>query len=212
MKKLLAVALVACVAGSIAVAPAAQAKKKKPKKPAACAAYTPGELGADKPIVKLTDANTEAAPLEQKVSLDQSAADVDILGAGAPESSADAFNIQVDSTAKDVGLYLTLQFDQRRDYDLWLRYADGSEAAGSHGWNTIVEDPADNADFSMSDEGYASDSTDSSENIIGVHVTDCSGWTVEVDNYLGEGGEMTVKAWLGDIKNEPLAPGQEEPA
>ena len=210
MKKLIVVALVACLAGSVAAAPAAQAKKKK-KKPAVCAAYTPGDLGADKPTVTVTDANTDAAPLEQKVSLDQSVADVDVVGSGEIPSSADAFNLQVDSKAKDVGLYLKFEFDARRDYDLWLRYADGSEAAGSHGWNTIVEDPTDSV-FSASDEGYASDSTDSSENIIGVHVTDCSGWTVEVDNYLGEGGDFTVKAWLGPIENEPLAPGAEEPS
>jgi opacity protein-like surface antigen len=212
MKKLLIVALVACLAGSIAAAPAAQAKKKKKKKPVACAAYTPGELGAGKPTVTLTDANTAEAPLEQKVTLEESVGDLDQTGGLISEASVDAFNLQVDSKAKDVGLYLSMSFDTRRDYDLWLRYADGSEAAGSHGWNTIVEDPGDNADLSMSDEGYASDSTDSSENIIGVHVTDCSGWTVEADNWLGEGGELTVKAWLGEIKNEPLAPGQEEPA
>lgn len=212
MRKIIVLALVACVAGSVLAAPAAQAKKKK-KKPAVCATYTPGDLGSGKPTVTVTDANTEAAPLTQKVTLDRSVADLDPVGTGLVSSSTDAFNLQVDSKAKDVGLYLTLNFDTRRDYDLWLRYADGSEAAGSHGWNTVVEDPADAVDpgLGVSKEGYASDSTDSSENIIGVHVTDCSGWTVEVDNYLGEGGELTVKAWLGDIKNEPLAPGQDEP-
>lgn len=212
MRKLIVIALVACLAGSIAAAPAAQAKKKK-KKPVACAAYTPGELGADKPIVTLTDANTEAAPLEQKVTLGESVGDVDVVGAGAGPlaPSADAFNLQVDTKAKDSGLYLKFEFDARRDYDLYLRYADGNEAAGSHGWNTIVEDPGDAAGAGNSTEGYAGDSTDSSENIIGVHVTDCSGWTVEVDDWLGEGGDFTVKAWLGEIKNEPLAPGEEEP-
>jgi hypothetical protein len=73
-------------------------KKKKVKK---CAAYKPGELGADAPTIVVTDAATEEAPVEQTVEFAESVADVTF---GLTEGEYSYFNVQVDSRAKAAGL------------------------------------------------------------------------------------------------------------
>ncbi|MDQ3953115.1 MAG: hypothetical protein M3279_09170, partial [Actinomycetota bacterium] len=94
--------------------------------PAACASFTPAEAGKDKPTITVTDAATEAAPLEQKVTLDASTADID-----GSDPTHDAFNFQIDSAAADAGFYALIEFPERDDYDLNMMYGDGSYAARS---------------------------------------------------------------------------------
>lgn len=199
------VALAALALGAFAAAPA-EAKKKKP---AACKPYAPGEVGTGKPLVKVTDAATEAAPIAQTVSIDPSAADADVVGTGEVAPGTDAFNVQVDSKAKEAGLYVLVEFPDRRDYDLNLWWADGSYAARSHGFQPVLGTPAEGQMGNLS--GYAGESTSSSEKVVGIATPDCGGYTVSVENYLGEGGDLTVKVWLGEIKNDPQAPGAETP-
>jgi len=190
----------ALVLGAFAATPA-DAKKKK-KKAAVCAPYQPGEKGTDKPTIKITEAATEAAPLVQPVSLTGSYSEglVD-------EPGSDAFNVQVDSAAKEVGLYVLFEFPARRDYDLELLYPDGSYAARSHDFNVLYSpDP-----HTYSNEGHAGESSDTYEKIVGVRTSDCGAYTVEALNWLGEGGDFEIKLWLGEIKNDPLAPGEETP-
>lgn len=183
-------------------------KKGCPKPPpaAACPAFTPAEAGKDKPTVTLTDAATEAAPLEQKVTLGQSTADLRVGAA-----SHDAFNVQVDSAAAEAGFYALIEFPARNDYDLNMMYGDGSYAARSHAWNTIIE--ANDIEFPqigpLSSTGHGGESTANSEKLVGIKVGDCSGWTIDVANYLGQGGEATVKLWLGEAKTDPQAQGAE---
>ena len=210
MRKTLSVLLtLGLVAGALAM-PAEAAKKKKKKKaaPAACAPFSPGaEAGAGKPTVVVTDAATEAAPLAQKVTVHESAGD---LTFGLTEASADAFNIQVDSAAPDAGLYALIEFEPRTDIDLNLLHSDGSYAARSRRWNTISE-TTDQGPFPVSSAGHGGEGTDHSEKLVGIRTSDCGGWTLQVENWLGFGGEYEVKLWLGEIKNEPLAPGEETP-
>ena len=201
------VGMSALVLGAFAATPA-DAKKKKKKKPAVCAPYQPGEKGTDKPTITVTDAATEAAPLVQKVTLAESIADADLLGTGAVSPANDAFNLQVDSSAKEVGLYVLFEFPTRRDDDLELWYPDGSYAARSHDFN-LIYNPVDPT--LHSNEGHAGESSDSYEKIVGVATPDCGGYTVETVNWLGEGGEFEIKMWLGDVQNAPLAPGEETP-
>ncbi|HET7483703.1 MAG TPA: hypothetical protein VFK89_12680 [Actinomycetota bacterium] len=198
-------ALAGLTVGVLVAAPA-EAKKKKHKKPAVCAPYTPGEAGTGKPTVTVTDAATEAAPLEQKVTLEQSAADVVVV----TDPSTDAFNVQVDSAAKEAGLYALLEFSPRNDYDLDLAYPDGSYAARSHSFNTVQE-LTDQGPQPVSSQGHGGEGTDHSEKIVGIRTNDCGGYTIQVTNWLGQGGELSVKLWLGDIVNDPQAPGEETP-
>lgn len=184
-----------------------QGKKKgcsKTPPPAACAPFAPGEAGADKPTITLTDAATADKPVEQKVTLEQSTADFTPT-----DASYDYFNVVVDSAAASAGLYATFEFPTRRDYDLDLLHPDGSFAARSHGFNPIAEI------YSLPPyqdrEGHGGDSTDHSESLVGITTPDCAGWTVQATNWFGEGGEMTVKLWLGEGKIEPQAEGEETP-
>lgn len=189
-------------------------KSPKPGKPSAsCAPFTPGEAGAEKPTVVVTDAATEAAPVEQKVTVDPSAADaapVTEAYAVVPPSH-DAFNIQVDSAATEAGLYALVEFEERNDIDMSLLHPDGSYAAQSRGFNTLaelvnVEFPAVGPIFTS---GHGGESTTSSEKLVGIRTSDCGGWTLDVANYLGMGGELTVKLWLGEAVTDPLEEGAE---
>ena len=190
----------ALVLGAFAATPA-DAKKKK-KKPAVCSPYQPGEKGTGKPTITVTDTATEQAPAVQKVTLGGSYSEGII-----DEATADAFNVQIDSKAKQVGLYVLFEFPPRRDYDLELWYADGSYAARSHDFNLLYSPNPD----TYSNEGHAGESSDTYEKIVGVKTPDCGGYTVEAVNWLGEGGEFEIKLWLGEIKNDPQAPGAETP-
>lgn len=198
------------VASAVISGPAVAAKKKKkpkPPAPAVCQPYTPGELGKDRPTVVVTDAATEAAPVEQKVTLAASLANYDVgPGAGPFALSTDFFNVQVDSANPEAGLYAYLEFPDRHDYDLDLHYPDGSYAARSHDGNTLlgVGEEGQNG-------GHAGEATTKSEKIVGVRTPDCGGYTVETQNWFGQGGEFTVKLWLGEVVNDPLPPGQEVP-
>ena len=204
-RTLAVIASAGLLVGAFAGTPAEAAKKKKKKKPAACAAFVPGEAGADKPALVVTDAATEAAPVSQTVTLDMVPAE----GAVVPESR-DYFNVQVDSAAAEAGLYGLIEFPTRRDYDLEFLHPDGSYAARSHDFNTLwTGTPADAE--TAANGGHGGEATDSSEKIVGIRTSDCGGYTVEVVNWLGEGGELTVKLWLGEIKHDPQAEGEEVP-
>jgi hypothetical protein len=205
------VAVIAMSAFALGAFVAGPADAKKKKKPAVCKAYQPGELGTDKPTLVVTDAATEEAPAVQKVTVAESAGDLDQVGIGegpfAP--GIDVFNIQVDSKAKEAGLHVLVEFADRNDVDLNLSYPDGSYAARAHGFQPILGTPAE-ADFGNT-AGHAGESTTSSEHIVGLRTSDCGGWTVDVQNWLGMGGELDVKVWLGDIANDPQAAGAETP-
>lgn len=197
------VGMSALVLGAFVAGPA-DAKKKK-KKPAACAAFQPGEKGADKPTLVVTDSATEAAPALQKVSLPAE------FSEGLVSSGEDTFNIQVDTAAADAGLYILFEFQERRDYDLNVFHTDGSYAARSHGFQPVLgTDETIEAELGNL-TGHAGESTSSSEKIVGLRTADCGGWTVSASNYLGEGGDFEIKVWLGDAVNDPQEPGAETP-
>lgn len=210
-KRLIAVVLAGgLVASAVIAGPATAAKKKKkpkPQPPAVCQTYTPGELGTGKPTVVVTDAATEAAPIEQKVTLAASLRNYDEtgMGAGPFALSSDYFNIQVDGANPEAGLYILLEFPERRDYDIDLRHSDGSYAARSHDGNTLLGTGLGE------NGGHGGEATTSSEKIVGVRTPDCTGYTLETSNWFGEGGELTVKMWLGEIVNDAQAPGTEVP-
>lgn len=203
------VGMSALVLGAFVAGPA-DAKKKK-KKPAACAEFQPGENGADKPTLVVTDSATEAAPALQPVSLGPEFSEGIVEAAGGPPNPSDYFNIQVDSKAKEAGLYILFEGQERRDYDLNVYHPDGSYAARSHGFQPVLGiDETITTEFGNT-SGHAGESTSNSEKIVGLRTSDCGGWTVSVDNYLGEGGDFDVKVWLGDTANDPQAPGAETP-
>ncbi len=172
-------------------------KKKKPSPPVlACAPYEPGEQGAEAETTVVTDAATEEAPVEVEIDAPM----------GLPEQDAEfgdahvVHNIQVDSSNSEAGLYVRYEFQERRDYDLFLNYASGGEAARAAGFNTAPEGPLDGT-------GNGGHSETNAEQIDGLRSPDCQGYTARLSTYLGEGGSLVLKLWLGEIQNDP-APDQ----
>ena len=188
--------ILAALVASAFVAPTAEAKKKK--KPKACAAYVPGEQGAEAESVSVTDAHTAEAPLE--VTITQEMGQGGDLGLGQYDGSAHTFrNVQVDSKAAEGGLYIRYEFPAYEDHDLYVNYADGTEAAHVGGFNAAPVGIFDGT-------GSGGHSEQGAEQIDGLRTPDCAGYTVDFSNYLGQGGEYTVLMWLGEIQNDPAAP------
>ena len=212
-KRTLSVLLTGSLLAAMIAIPAADAgakKKKKKPKPVACAPYAPGELGAEAETLTVTDAHTAEAPLLVPITLG-SAVDEGLLeAAGAGETPRALFNVQVDSAAPSAGLYVTFEFQQFRDYDLWAYFADGSGAASSHGFQPLIatNDLPDEVDQSNTDSNHGGESTDASENLVGITTPDCGGYTVEAATYLGEGGDFEVKVWLGEAATDPGVPAE----
>ncbi|MDP9068946.1 MAG: hypothetical protein M3N53_11480 [Actinomycetota bacterium] len=186
-------------------------KKKgcaKTPKTKACAPLAPATAGADAPAVTLTDENTADKPLVQKVTMERKF-DEGLAGDAKPTS----VNVQVDTNLKEVGLYATLEFPARRDYDLWAYFpgSDNKEAASSHGFNPLIDTkglpgPADQSNTASNRGG---ETTASSENLVGILTPDCGGYTVTGYTYLGEGGELDLKLWLGEVKYDPASDAEE---
>lgn len=159
-----------------------------------CAAYVPGEQGAEAETVVVKDEHTAEAPLE--LAIEQAP------GAVRAEVRGHVFaNIQVDSEAAEAGLFVRYSFPAYEDHDLYVRYADGALAAQAAGFNPIVEAPLVNDDTTV-----AGHSERGAEQVDGVRTADCAGYTVDFVNFLGRGGEYTVTMWLGEIENDPQAP------
>lgn len=173
-------------------------KKKGCKKPkaAACAPYTPGEQGAEAPLALLTKDHTEEAPLEIVVE----------QGPGVPEASASHVfqNLQVDAAGAEGGVYIRYEFPAYEDHDLYVNYADGSEAAHVGGFNPA---PVPVALGCCDGTGTGGHSEQGAEQIDGLRTADCAGYTLDLVNFAGVGGEYTVKVWLGEVLNDPAPPG-----
>lgn len=160
--------------------------KKGSKKAKGCAAYEPGEEGAEAETTVVTDEATEDAPLEITVE----------VGPGAAASASHSFhNVQVDSGAPEAGLYARYEFPAYEDHDLYVKLADGTEVARAAGFNQTPYGPLDGT-------GNGGHSEMGAEQIDGLRSLDCQGYTLDLADYLGMGGEYTVKLWLGEIQND----------
>jgi hypothetical protein len=158
--------------------------KKAIKK--SCAAYEPGEEGAEAETTVVTDKATEDEPIEVTIE----------NGPGAAVSASHTFhNVQVDSAASEAGLYVRYEFAPYEDHDLYVKLADGTEVARAAGFNQTPYGPLDGT-------GNGGHSEMGAEQIDGLRSPDCQGYTLDLANYLGMGGEYTVKLWLGEIQND----------
>lgn len=194
------VATMLCVAMvfSAVLATPAEAKKKKKKKPpvAACAAYVPGELGAEAETSTVTDANTAEAPVT--IELDTGPG----LGFSSTDPGGDEgvtdhvyHNVLVDSSAAETGLYARVEFPEFTEYDIFVRLADGTTAAYAAGANqTPVPIPA----FGLDGTGNGGHSEFGAEQIDGLRSPDCTGYTIDVASAITPGGGVTLTLWLGE--------------
>jgi hypothetical protein len=164
-----------------------------------CAAYVPGEQGAEAETVSVTDEHTAEAPLEVVIEQEMGMGGP-VLNGVPPDQTSHVFkNLQVDSKASEAGLFIRYQFPEYEDHDLYVNYADGTEAAHVGGFNATPVGPFDGT-------GSGGHSEHGAEQIDGLRTPDCGGYTVDFSNFLGEGGEYTVLMWLGEAENDPAAP------
>ena len=195
LRTMAVVASSALVLGAFVAGPAEAKKKKK-----ACAAYQPGELGADAPITVVTDAATEEAPVEVTVTTAEG------LGFSSPDGpSGDsghtnhAFaNVQVDSAARDAGLYARVEFGPAWDYDAYLRTNDGTAVAYSAGFNQGMIGAGDPSGLGLDGTGHGGHSELGAEQIDGYLAADCDGFTYDIVSAGTPGEDVTVKFWLGE--------------
>lgn len=166
-----------------------------------CAAYVPGEQGAAAETTVVTDAATEEAPLEVTITAPP----------GVPEVALGHVfhNLQVDAAAADAGLYVRYEFPVYEDHDIYLNYSDGSEAAHAGGFNPA---PVPVALGCCDGTGTGGHSEQGAEVLDGVRTADCGGYTLDMASFMSEGGDMTLKLWLGEPQNDPAAPGGGESA
>ena len=183
IRSLAVLASAGLIMGAFVAAPA-EAKKKKPK---GCAAYVPGENGADLETTKVTSANTADAPATVELEVGPGLGiGRDPEGEGAHVSHAFA-NLQVDPTASSDLLNIKVAWtNPAEDFDLYLDAADGTELASSGG----VLNQTFGSEYAHTDFGY--------ESIIGYPVSDCEGFTIDVVGAGTPGGTVTVTYWLGE--------------
>ena len=193
---LMVVVLIGALFATTALDAGAKKNKKKKKKPKVCAPYAAPEHAADLEVAKVTDKATEEAPIEITLSTDEG------LGMGrgtfGPLVSHAYQNVQVDSKAKSAGLYMRVEFADYQDYDLYLDRADGTTAAQAAGFG----------DTESLQDGDTSDGHTEmgAEQVTGITTADCGGYTADIVGATTQGGDVTVKLWLGEATFVPEAP------
>jgi hypothetical protein len=200
LRTLLVVALVAGLVSGSVVDAGARKKKRKKKKPKVkvCAPYKAPEQAATLKTAKVTDKATEAAPLELTLATDPGLGVGRDPGGFGAEVSHVFQNIQVDSKAKKKGLYMRVEFEDYQDYDLYLDRADGSTAATAAGFSSAEQLQDGNTDDGHTEIG--------AEQVTGIETADCGGYTADIVGATTQGGDVTVKLWLGDATYVPEAP------
>ena len=188
------------------VAPADAAKKKKPKPPPppppACAPYTPGDAGKEAPTTVLTDAATAEAPVVVDLTAEAGLPSLSVQGVQVIDRTSIFHNIQVDTVNPSAGLYVKIEFTDMHDYDLYLDYADGTNAANSGDPNVA---PGNGYIGGGSPEG-AWEAGTNYELVKGINTLDCAGYTADILSYLTNGGAVRLSMWLGEAVAEPNAP------
>ena len=186
VRSLAVLASAGMVVGAFVAGPAEAAKKKKAP---VCAAYEPGEEGAEAETTIVTDAATAEAPVEIKIAAHEG------IGVGGHPATETAMghayhNLQIDSALPSALLHVRLEMPAYEDYDLFINNPDGETAAQAAGFNPI---PAVYNDTSMG--GHTEEGA---EVIDGLQSLDCQGYTAHVSTATGLGGELTMKVWLGE--------------
>lgn len=195
------VASAAMIMGALVAGPAEAKKKKKKKAPAppVCATYVPGELGAEAETSIVTDEATEEAPVEVELDTEPglgfSSTDP---GGGTGHVTHVYHNVQVDSSTAETGLYVRLEFLEGTEYDLFLRYPDGSTDAYVAGFNQAPMPAGDPTGFGLDGTGHGGHSEFGAEQLDGIRSADCAGYTIDVASAGGPGGPVTLKMWLGE--------------
>lgn len=183
IRTLALVASAALVLGAFVAGPA-EARKK-------CRPYKPGALGAEAETTKVTDAATEAAPVEVELSTGPGAGFTNADDpSGDTGATSHAFhNVQVDSKSSTAALFVRIEFLPTWDYDLFLRASYGGSVAYEADFNQAA-----GAGLGGTQGGHAEQGA---SQIDGYLARDCDGFTADVAGSSTAGGAVTMKLWLG---------------
>lgn len=206
IRTLSVLASAALIVGAFAAAPA-DAKKKKKKPVPSCPTFTPIEPNSpseqtsevlEQPVATVTDAHTAEKPLV--FEFEHGPAFWTITQDPIQEDTV-FFNIQVDSAAPDVGLYVFQEWAKvpGSDMDLYVwDGASGEEATHSGSSNLAPEPlpPTPVINHGQTTGGWGL------ESVSGYPVLDCAGFTVESRAFSTPGESMTLSVWLGEIVAE----------
>ena len=193
------VASIAVLTGALVGGTSAQAAKK-------CGKFKPGTPASDsesrdaakaEKVQKITDKNTASKPLTIEYAHGPAAWLISDPSGETPQGQRPIvedtkwFNIQVDSKKKFVGLYVRQEWTPQpiSDMDLYLWDKTGSLAGTSGDWNQLQGTPLNSG---TGGPGW--------EEISGLGVTDCSGYTIESRAFTTPSDNMTLKVWLGPVK------------
>ena len=190
-------AVVALIAGAIVSGTPAQAKKK-------CGRFKPGTPITDSQnaadakkakVQKVTDKHTAKKPLTIKFTHGPAfwfiTDPVDADGQRAAVEDTKYFNVQINSKKKFVGLYVRQEWTPVpvSDMDLYIYDKSGSQVGGSGDWNQVQGTPINTG---TGGPGY--------EQVSGMGVTRCAGYTLESRAFTTPGDNMTLKVWLGPVR------------
>lgn len=197
-KRALSMLMVVALMGGLVATSALDASAAKKKKPKKCKAFKPGELGAEAETSKITSKATEDAPVEVTLATEPG------FGIGGNAITASNIshvyqNIQVDPKTKKTGLYVRLEMPHGTDYDIYLMNPDGTEAAHAAGFNPIPHEEIGDG------TGTGGHSEETAEQLDGILSKDCQGYTLDIGNATGPGGDVTLKMWLGKATYDPAA-------
>ncbi len=181
----------------------AVAKKKKPKK---CPAFQPVEPDSNSEqtaealeaeIQKITDKNTEAAPLVIEYEHGPALWNID------PQmpivEDTQFFNFQIETKKKTpVGVYMLMEWPgQVSDIDMYWYDKTGAEIYNSGAFNAVpVETPV----YDLSDGGAGGTGFESAT---GFPMLRCDGITLESRAFATNGEPMKLSVWLGDVQEQP---------
>ena len=203
VKMLALLAGLALVVGAFGAGSTAAKKKKKKKKPpvAACPAFAAKPPGADSEslqkdkvpaatLVKVTEAATEAKPVEVKLEHGQalwSPTQTPI------QEDTEFVRLQVQSKTPTAGLYIRQEWaaPSLSDLDLYLTDKAGEEVAASGTSNVSpVPIPAGGQDTGA--QGF--------ESISGFAALKCGDYVIKSRPFTTAGEDVTIKIWLGAIE------------
>jgi hypothetical protein len=178
--------------------PASAAKRCKAFKPGTPISDSPSAVDAKKEkVVKITDSATQAKPYT--VNYEHGPAAWLLANPEDPAGSSQValqedtkwFNIQVDSKKKFVGLYVRQEWSETSasDMDLYIYDKSGARVGTSGEFNVA---PGTGLGTGDGGPGF--------EQVLGMGVVDCSGYTIESRAFSTAGEAMTLKVWLGSVR------------
>ena len=177
---------------------------KGPKVPpaGACAAFTPGEMGAEAETTLVTDKATEEEPVVVEFDLGPALGRVN---SSVDFSTRIKHNVQLDVPNAEGGFFMKLSTPETDDPDLYAFWDNGTQAASAGGLNQAlfagpVPGPAGAVTNGTGSGGHSGFGY---EQIDGLRTADCGGWTLDLVNWGGQGGTYTLSLWAGEVLNDP---------